>query len=127
MQDGCWNNKCFAEENIVGQCVETINVEEMWDFIQKEPWGIVYKVHKNCEVKNYMMNLQDKHCYKSNTLTRILIKAQICKMNLKDDIKCAKDMIRLWITFRIIILDSSSIWREQVKTTFATHHKGGDS
>lgn len=65
------------------------HLDEIQDgLIQKDPWGIVYKVHENHIVKNYMMFLQDKHCYKSITVTEILTKTDICKMNSNDDLKC---------------------------------------
>lgn len=62
----------------VKPCGQPDHLEEMrqW-FIQKESWGIMYKVHEDHIVTNCMMFLQDKNCYKSATLTGILTKAEI--------------------------------------------------
>lgn len=65
------------------------NIQELWiSYIQKDPWGIVYKVYEDHEVKNYMMYLQDGHYYKSATLIEILAEAEMCKVNSKSNIKC---------------------------------------
>lgn len=86
-------------------CVQPKNIKQIKDgFIKKKPWGVVYKVHENRIMKNRMMYLQDKHCYKSSTLTVILTKTKMYKLNTKDDINCVSDMHIWWMTTRIVIL-----------------------
>lgn len=79
--------------------------EEMRDgFIQKQLWGVVYKVDENRIVKNYMMFLQDKHCFRSTTLIGILTMAEILYVNKKIGIKCVSNMLRCWMIILIMLL-----------------------
>lgn len=97
-------------------CDQSDNLEQILNgFIQKEPEGIIYQVHQNKEVKNYMMFLQDKNYYKSKILTDILTKAEICKMNSNSDIKCVSDMLQLWMIVQIVVLDITRQVFEEIK------------
>lgn len=76
-------------------CDQPNHLEELRDgLIQKDPSGIVYKVHEYRKVLNKIMFLKDIHCFKSNTLTRILTRAEMCKENSKYHLKCVSDMLR---------------------------------
>lgn len=66
----------FQKNTSVGPSKQPNNLDHMqYSYIQKEPCGIVYKVHENRELKNNMMFLQDKHCYRKEVLSGMLFKA----------------------------------------------------
>lgn len=52
--------------------------------IQKEPWGIVYKVLEEGIVRNKMLYLNDKHCYNFDCLNSVLSRSEMCKANAKN-------------------------------------------
>lgn len=55
MQDRCWSGRSLKKNTSVKPREQPFNLEEIRDgFIQKETWGIVYKVHEDHTVKNYM-------------------------------------------------------------------------
>lgn len=83
--------------------------------IQQDPWGFVYKAKVNNLMKNYMMYLQDKHCFKTVTLNVILTNDELYKINPKSEIKKVFEMLRWQITAGMVILNFAPQVIEEVK------------
>lgn len=60
------------------------------DFIQKNPLGVVYKVHEDGVLRNNMLYLQDSvntTSFQIRNALNILSRAKVSKLNTKGDIK----------------------------------------
>ncbi|CAI9299805.1 unnamed protein product [Lactuca saligna] len=76
-------------------------------FIENDPWGVVCEKNENSALCNSMMHLRDKRLFYFTTLSTILSRADIHKLNTTNDIKFVSDMLKWWLNIQMILWDDS--------------------
>ncbi|CAI9293582.1 unnamed protein product [Lactuca saligna] len=94
-------------------------------FIEKDHWGVTYKMKENEIVLHCMMFLIDKHLFSTSTLNQILAKDEVKKSNNEGDVKCVSNMIKWWIVIQMTVFKTiPKVFKvekkEQEKTTTTT-------